>query len=109
MGSLTSQPKAPTQAPVVYYVQTPTYVYEPAPTSSASGSTSGSSSGTGSNTGTSSNDTTVSPETEQAVAEQKAENLLKRSRSRLSTVLTGFRGVLEQSDLAPQRKTLLGE
>lgn len=95
MGSLTSQPKAPAQSPVVYYVPTPTYV--PAPSAPSS------------NNNSSSDAPTTSPETEAAAQQQKAENLLKRSRSRLGTILTGFRGVLEQSDLAPQRKTLLGE
>ncbi len=47
--------------------------------------------------------------TEQEVATEKAENLLRRNRSRLGTVLTSFRGVLDQNTLAAPRKTLLGE
>ncbi len=47
--------------------------------------------------------------TEEETLKQRAENVLKRSRSRLGTVLTGFKGVLSQSDLVAPRKTLLGE
>ena len=47
--------------------------------------------------------------TEKEVLEARAENVLKRSRSRLGTVLTGFRGILSENDLAVPRKTLLGE
>lgn len=43
------------------------------------------------------------------VLKERAETILKRSRSRLGTVLTGFRGVLSQTDLVAPRKTLLGE
>ena len=43
-------------------------------------------------------------------AEARSMGLLNRSRGRLSTVLTGFRGVLTQAASgAGQRKTLLGE
>ncbi len=52
---------------------------------------------------------TTSQPTEQETLELRAENVLKRSRSRLGTVLTGFRGVLSQNDLVSPRKTLLGE
>ena len=46
---------------------------------------------------------------EKEVLEARAENILKRSRSRLGTVLTGFRGILSPNDLTVPRKTLLGE
>lgn len=52
--------------------------------------------------------TTAEPNEQEGLA-LRAENVLKRSRSRLGTVLTGFRGVLSQSELVSPRKTLLGE
>ena len=39
---------------------------------------------------------------------QRSANLLERRRGVLSTVLTGFRGLLKES-VTPQRKSLLGE
>ena len=39
----------------------------------------------------------------------RAENLLRRSRGRFGTVITGFNGVLEAADTRSKRKTLLGE
>lgn len=44
-------------------------------------------------------------------AEARTENLLRRSRGRFGTVLTGFRGFLNASDnnQSSGRKTLLGE
>lgn len=47
--------------------------------------------------------------TEQETLALRAENVLKRSRSRLGTVLTGFKGVLSQNEMVSPRKTLLGE
>jgi len=41
--------------------------------------------------------------------QQRERNLLARSRSRLGTILTGFRGILSPIDPSTQRKTLLGE
>lgn len=43
------------------------------------------------------------------LAKARAENILRRSRSVLGTVLTGFRGVLTDKNISPQRKNLLGE
>lgn len=44
-------------------------------------------------------------------SEARTENLLRRSRGRFGTILTGFRGFLNTSDSAQSsgRKTLLGE
>lgn len=39
----------------------------------------------------------------------RAENIIRRNRSQLGTILTSFRGLLERGSSAPQRKTLLGE
>ena len=86
MGDITGRPKAP--ATQVVYV--PQYVYE----SPASGTD------TGGNAPTPEN---PSP------SQQREKNLLSRSRSRLGTVLTGFRGILAPKDTDAQRKTLLGE
>ena len=81
MGSLTSRPKAPS-APVV--VTTPAVV-----------------------------DTTITPTATEAdpveIAKTRAENVLRRSRSALGTVMTSFRGVLSGNGTTPQRKSLLGE
>ena len=47
--------------------------------------------------------------TEEEKAATRAEEILRRSRSRLGTVLTGFQGVLTQNETTAARKTLLGE
>lgn len=53
---------------------------------------------------------TVTPEIPADIAAQARElGLLSRSRGSLGTILTSFRGILGQSNAAPQRKTLLGE
>lgn len=88
MGSLTKSVKAPTPAPV----QT---VYVPVPAVS-----------------------TLIPETssptptdEQIKTQNRTDNLLRRVRGTIGTVLTGFRGVLglKNDTNAPARKNLLGE
>lgn len=80
MGNITDRPKAP--APQVVYV--PQYTYVP------------------------SGDGEEEADTGAAVAEQRRQSLLSRNRSRLGTILTGFRGVLTPAG-DDQRKTLLGE
>lgn len=84
MGDISDRPKAPKQQ--VVYV--PQYVY---PTPSTGG--------------TNNNDPDDTPTPEQ----QREKNLLSRSRSRLGTILTGFRGILAPAENTSQRKTLLGE
>lgn len=81
MGSLTSRPKAASQQQIVYV---PAETPEP------------------STTETTEADPTV-------IAKARAENVLRRSRSALGTVLTSFRGVLSNNGNTPQRKSLLGE
>lgn len=93
MGDIKGRPKAPSTQ--VVYV--PQYVYE---TPSSSG---GSSSPGGSTDGS-----TDTPDT-QTPAQQREKNLLSRTRSRIGTILTGFRGILAPSETSAQRKTLLGE
>jgi len=52
--------------------------------------------------------TTSAQEAEAARVEERESSLLRRNRGFLGTVLTGFQGVLNDSEKAP-RKTLLGE
>lgn len=88
MGRLISPPK-PSAPQVVYYAPAPEpSVPQPSPASPSGDE----------------------PEkTPEQVETEKAENLLRRNRSRLGTVLTSFRGILSQNDLSAARKTLLGE
>ncbi len=97
MGSLTSRPKAPS-APQTVYV--PTVQYIPAPITAPA-----------SNPAPAPAETSVPSTTTDAPTPQAARqaNLLERSRGVLSTVLTGFRGVLGNTTSASNRKTLLGE
>lgn len=44
-----------------------------------------------------------------AEASKQLEELLDRRRAHQSTIMTSYRGVLQDTPLAPQRKTLLGE
>ncbi len=90
MGSLSSRPKVPasTTQPVIYTIQ------QPASTASA--------------VTESAAETGDSVSTESAAAARE-NNLLSRSRGRLATISTGFRGILNQSVEQNQRKTLLGE
>ncbi|HEU4838809.1 MAG TPA: hypothetical protein VFS88_05295 [Micavibrio sp.] len=86
MGDITDRPKAP--KPQVVYV--PQYVHTPAAPAG----------------GTTNNNDNETPATE---GQQREKTLLSRSRSRLGTILTGFRGILAPSENENQRKTLLGE
>jgi len=94
MGDITGRPKAPSTQ--VVYV--PQYVYE--------NPSSGNGSGTG--TGSTSGGSTDTPQTP-TPSQEREKNLLSRSRSRMGTILTGFRGILAPKDTDAQRKTLLGE
>jgi len=88
MGSMNKRPKAPPVQQVVYTV--------PAPQPSS---------------GHTSSEDASKPEIseEEQASENRRQNLLRRNRGRLGTVLTGFRGVLTSSSANPQQKTLLGE
>jgi hypothetical protein len=88
MGSIASHPKVPAAAQTVYVP-----VYTPAATASSVAQVD--------------QPAATTPDTSTA-AGLKNSNLLERSRGILSTVLTGFRGILSETN-APQRKTLLGE
>jgi len=93
MGSLASRPKVPDVQPVQYvYVPTPsatiTTITKPAETPPGGG--------------------TTTPTDEEAQAHARNANLLERRRGRLGTVLTSFRGLLNDT-MSGARKTLLGE
>ncbi len=95
MGSLTSRPKAPTTPQTVYVPTTiPAPVTAPAPSPVMP------------TPAPSTPAATTSAPVQQAAREA---NLLERSRGVLSTVLTGFRGVLSNTTAPSGRKTLLGE
>lgn len=85
MGDISGRPKAPSQQ--VVYV--PQYIYQDPPPGN----------------GTNPADNPAEP----TPAEQREKNLLSRSRSRIGTILTGFRGILSPAESDSQRKTLLGE
>lgn len=89
MGSLTKRPKIPKQV-----MPAPTIQYLPAPAPSES-------------TPSSQEQATE----EERRAEARKESLLRRTRGRLGTVFTGFRGLLNPNDGAEAqgRKSLLGE
>ncbi len=93
MGDITGRPKTP--APQVVYV--PQYI-ETAPTSTNTSTSTTTTDGTGT-------DTALTPE------KQREKSLLGRTRSRVGTILTSFRGILSPLDnqSGSQRKTLLGE
>ncbi len=84
MSSVKKRPKAPK---IVYYQPAPVYT----PPSAAP----------------------VTPaeddKTPEAVQQEKENNLLRRARGGISTVLNGFRGLLSSADGSGQRKSLLGE
>lgn len=88
MGSRSITPRAPIQPQIVYVPQATTSVNE---TTSQ----------------TESEDSSVLSDEQKS--ETRSNNLLRRDRSRLGTILSGFRGVLGLSDDAPARKSLLGE
>lgn len=86
MGSLASRPKAPS-VPSVQYVYVPA-----APSYTPPAATPPS----------------VAAPNDDMQADNRHQNLLERRRSRLGTVLTSFRGLLNDS-VSGARKTLLGE
>lgn len=93
MGSLASRPKAPDVTPVQYVYVPTASSYPPAttvanPPASAPPST--------------------EPTAEDVQAQARSQNLLDRRRGRLSTVLTSFRGLLNDT-VTGSRKALLGE
>lgn len=98
MGSLASRPKAPAvrQQPFIINVPAPVSVPATAQPVPVLGSSSG-------------NDMPEEGNEAAAQAQVRGAGLLSRKRGSLSTILTGFRGVLNDSGTDSQRKTLLGE
>lgn len=92
MGSISSAPRAPAQPQIVY-------VPAPAPSTTT----------TSPNTSSQTDDETNTPSDEEVAAEVRQQNLLQRSRGRLGTILTGFRGIFTSPSENSSRKTLLGE
>lgn len=92
MGSLASRPKTP----AVQTVYMPVYTPPPSTPPSSAPPVSGP------------EDAPATPSAEEQVAARRSASLLDRRRGVLSTVLTGFRGLLNQTAATP-RKTLLGE
>lgn len=89
MGSITKAPTAPAAPqPVYYYVPSPPPPPPPPPSNNGTG------------------DDPAAPPAGKPAREQ---NLLRRDRGRLGTILSGFRGILGLSTNTPARKTLLGE
>lgn len=88
MGSLASRPKVPKSSPQIVYV--------PAPVS-------------GSDSGSEGVNLQPTPTPEQTTSQARINSLLSRDRSRLGTILTSFRGLLDLSQNSNKRKTLLGE
>lgn len=85
MGSLASRPKTPAVQPVQYvYVPTASSYTPTTPT------------------------TPTTPADDDVQANARNQNLLERRRGRLGTVLTSFRGLLNDG-ASGARKTLLGE
>jgi len=96
MGSLTSRPELPPVQPPVIVTLPP--APSPAPVATPV-QTAGSATETAEGAGTG---------TEEAQRLAREDNLLRRGRGHLGTILTGFNGVLSDA-IAPVRKTLLGE
>lgn len=96
MGSLTSRPDiTPVQQPVFVPVQQP--APQPAPVQNDAA------------TESEAPQEESAEEQERRTQQERETGLLRRSRGRLGTVLTSFRGLLSDSVKSGQRKTLLGE
>ncbi len=110
MGSLTSRPNIPqAQQPVV--VTVPAAAPAPATQNAATASPAASTAApVKANEETPAADTASdTPVSEAAQREAREQSLLRRSRGRFGTVLTGFTGLLSQTSGQSGRKTLLGE
>ena len=90
MGSLASRPKVPANQPVQYVYVPATSSYTPPANAIDTPAA------------------TPSPSDEEVQVNARSANLLQRRRGRLGTVLTSFRGLLNDT-VRGARKTLLGE
>ena len=99
MGSLTSRPKVPeTILPQTVFFEQPVAesITNPVPVVDVP-------------TSTNTEDVQDSPTPSNTDAEIRISSLLRRNRGITGTIQTGFRGLLSESGVVPQRKTLLGE
>lgn len=97
MGSLTSRPEIPA-TPQPVFVPMPAPVTSPSPPAPQTPVEDSAAPEQESESGAGDNGET-----------RRSSNLLSRNRGRLSTVLTGFRGLLSEAAAPSGRKTLLGE
>lgn len=58
---------------------------------------------------TNDNPATATEADPQVIAAGRIENILRRTRSTLGNIVTGFRGILSTNSTTPKRKSLLGE
>ncbi|PJB71426.1 MAG: hypothetical protein CO093_05115 [Alphaproteobacteria bacterium CG_4_9_14_3_um_filter_47_13] len=101
MGSLTSRPEIPqVQQPVIYTIPAAPIPAAPMATTSTTPIA---------DHIDQNNTIPESAGNEEAQRLAREDNLLRRSRGRLGTVLTGFSGLLSQTVTSQNRKTLLGE
>lgn len=112
MGSITSRPQVPAQqpAPVIITMPQPVYDYTPPVSSYVPPATNNGGGGTdgGGDSGGGSTPAPAVPTDDETKGAARSAGLLDRRRGVLGTVLTGFRGLLNQGVTAA-RKTLLGE
>lgn len=116
MAGLISGPKAPRQPQIVYV---PQKTYIPPTTSPIQQVSSGVSNNTPKYTGQSESQGSDDGPTSQnkggedaqkkSAEESRAINILASRRGRAGTIKTGFRGILDEKEMIPRRKTLLGE
>ena len=104
MAGLISGPKAPRQPQIVYVPQ----ASQPTPRSTTDRAQEAN---TYDQTTVNDSDQSQSGTADgDVIAQQKrAKNILSSGRGRIGTIKTGFRGILDEKDLTPRRKTLLGE
>jgi hypothetical protein len=107
MGSLASRPKVPAlPQPVVYTLPDPSVAAAETAAATAAATTTAA---TDTSSAGSSSDTTAMPTPAQQEAAARQSSLLDRSQGVFSTILTGFRGLLDTGNNNGQRKTLLGD
>lgn len=111
MGSLTSRPSIPQVQQQPVFISVPAAAPPPPPPANQGAAVvppgaPDTSFGAGADTAGSGAAGTPTEESQRLARE---DNLLRRSRGRLGTVLTGFSGILSQAAGQAGRKTLLGE
>tara|TARA_R110002124_G_scaffold287365_1_gene474126 strand:- start:57364 stop:57666 length:303 start_codon:yes stop_codon:yes gene_type:complete len=100
MGSLVSKPKTPAPARIQYVSVPSVNTSSPTSTTNTAGSP------VTSDTSSAAESDGLSAQDSSAL---RAENIARRARGRSGTVKTGFNGLLAINQIAPSRKSLLGE